>query len=561
MNVNLDKLPYLRYPNPRLRRDDFVILNDVWEFAFLEKMEIPSLFPLKIKVPFAYETEESLVSQTEMHEYVGYRHNIVSGKGRYLLHFEGVDYECDVYLDKKLIGSHKGAYSPFAFPLNLEEGEHELIVLVHDSFSKGQMRGKQRTRGENYECWYTQFTGIYRDVYLEKIGDNYVKEIKVSGDENGVWNYDVSLEKAASVKLRLQKGGKIIHEISLSGLDSYKGESKEDNIDLYSPSSPNLYDLEVEIENEDVVRTYFGFRSIKTEDDKILFNNEPLYLRMVLNQGYYDKKGVTGTTEDVLTDLELIQKIGFNGIRIHQKQESNAFYYIADCLGLLLWSEFPSCYEYGEEMKEDIDRQMHAIVSNNFNSPSVIAYVLFNESWGIPLINEDVSYQAYVKEEGSKLKGIDKTRLVILNDGWFQLDGTDILSLHDYEQNASELANEYSDKAKVVGEKIINHYGTAFAKGNSYHGQPIILSEFGGASLSSSDGWGYGDKCNGLINYEKQLKDIFDAVRSISYLSGYCYTQLTDVEQETNGLFYIDRTPKIPLERMREIIMGGNEDE
>ena len=559
--MNLDKLPYLHYPNPRLRREDYSFLNGMWDFAFLDSFDMPSSFPLRIKVPFAYETEESLIGEKQMREYVGYRRLFLTARGRYLLHFEGVDYECRVYVDGEEIGSHKGAYTSFSFPLRLDEGEHELIVLVHDSFSKSQMRGKQRARGENYECWYTQYTGIYKDVYLERIGENYVRSVKVSGDKNGVWNYQIQLEKPSDMVLTLSKDGKTIRQISLTKDASCEGEVKEEGVSLYSSSCPALYDLRIEVPGEDCVSTYFGFRSIETSSGKLLLNDSSLYLRMILNQGYYDKKGVSGLVDDVFADLDLIQKIGFNGIRIHQKQEINAFYYIADCLGIYLWSEFPSCYEYGEEMKQEIARELPSIVSQNFNSPSVIAYVLFNESWGIPKINDDPSCQTYVHETGKTLKSLDPTRLVILNDGWFQLSNTDILSLHEYEQDASKLAKEYANKDEVTESKIINHYGKAFAEGNSYRGQPIILSEFGGASLSSSEGWGYGDKRKDIEDYVNQLKSIFSAVRKLDYLSGYCYTQLTDVEQETNGLFYIDRTPKIPLEQMREIISGGKNNE
>ena len=277
---------------------------------------------------------------------------------------------------------------------------------------------------------------------------------------------------------------------------------------------------------------------------------------MILNQGYYFKKGVTPEKDDVILDLSLIEKIGFNGIRIHQKQEVNLFYYIADNLGIYLWSEIPSCYEYSENMKEEVENEIPQIIEKNFNSPSIITYVIFNESWGIPEINTNEECQAFVNKIGAEVKKYDSTRLVILNDGWFQLTGTDILSLHEYEQNPTALANEYIDQENVLKDKIINHYGKAFASGNKYQGQPIILSEFGGASLKTSDGWGYGEKMQNISDYKKQLENIFAAVRKLDYLSGYCYTQLTDVEQETNGLFYADRQAKLPLEEMRKIILG-----
>ncbi len=558
MTTDILSLPYLSYPNPRMRREGYTLLNGIWDFEFLTEMKIPDAFTSKIRVPFTYETEYSLIHDSTLHEYIGYRRMFKSERSNYLLHFEGVDYEAKVYVDRKEVASHKGAYTSFEIPLDLEEGEHELIVLVHDTYSKSQMRGKQRTRGENYECWYTQFTGIFKDVYLEKIGKRHVKSILVDGDKYGKWHYDIKLSEKADILVTLSLEGKTIKEISLTGKNEYIGEEIEKEFRLYSSSSPILYDLSVEIKGEDKVSTYFGFRRIEAREEKIFINDEELYLRMILDQGYYDKKGVTPEKEDIIKDLSLIYEIGFNGIRIHQKQESNLFYYIADALGIYLWSEMPSCYEYSLEMKKEIESSLPSIIEKNYNSPSVLSYVLFNESWGIPTINHDKECQDFVNAIGKMTKEKDKTRLVILNDGWFQLTETEILSLHEYEQNSQVLNDEYQDKNNVVSNKIINHYGKAFSENNHYQNQPIILSEFGGASLTSSDGWGYGEKRESINDYKNQLINIFSAVRKLNYLSGYCYTQLSDVEQETNGLFYIDRTPKIPLNEMRKIILGGD---
>lgn len=554
--MNINKLPYLNYPNPRLRRKNYQILNGIWDFAFIEKMEIPESFDKKIKVPFTYETEYSLINQQELHEYIAYRRKFKVDKANYLLHFEGVDYQTKVFIDRKEVYSHCRAYSPFVIPLSLDDGEHEIVVLVHDTYNKWQMRGKQRTRGENYECWYTQFTGIFQDVYLEKVGNNYFEKVLFSGDKNGLVTFDIDLKEKADVRISIFQKETLVDEFVLQGQKHYSGTRQEKNIELYSHENPCLYDVKLEIEKEDEVETYFGFRTIENKDGKLFINDKPLYLRMILNQGYYFKKGVTPEKDDVILDLSLIEKIGFNGIRIHQKQEVNLFYYIADNLGIYLWSEIPSCYEYSENMKEEVENEIPQIIEKNFNSPSIITYVIFNESWGIPEINTNEECQAFVNKIGAEVKKYDSTRLVILNDGWFQLTGTDILSLHEYEQNPTALANEYIDQENVLKDKIINHYGKAFASGNKYQGQPIILSEFGGASLKTSDGWGYGEKMQNISDYKKQLENIFAAVRKLDYLSGYCYTQLTDVEQETNGLFYADRQAKLPLEEMRKIILG-----
>ncbi len=556
MTFNLASFPYSDYPNPRIRREHYQLLNGIWEFAFLREMVIPQTFDRIIRVPFTYETEYSLIGDREAHEYVGYRRVFSVDGGNYLLHFEGIDYEARIYLDGKDVASHKGAYLSFQIPCCLTKGEHELVVLVHDTFSKAQMRGKQRTRNENYECWYTQFTGIFKDVYLEKVGKRYVTSIEVSGDKDGRWTYDIGLSEAGPANLILSYKGKTIRQLHLNGKSRYQGSVVEKKVECYSSEHPVLYDVRVDLDGEDSVATYFGFRTIDAKGGRLYLNDEELYLKMILNQGYYEKKGVTPEKEDVVKDLQLISEIGFNGIRIHQKQECHLFYYLCDVIGIYLWSEIPSCYEYSDAMKKEIEHSLPGIIRQNYNSPSVLAYVLFNESWGIPQINQNAECQEFVREIGKRTKELDQTRLAILNDGWFQLTESDILSLHEYEQNSEALKKEYQEKEAVLSEKIINHYGKAFAENNRYVGQPIVLSEFGGASLATSDGWGYGKKRPDVEDYTHQLKAMFSAVRSLPYLSGYCYTQLTDVEQETNGLFRMDRTPKIPLKTMREIIGG-----
>ena len=555
----MEKYEYIKYPNPRARREKFELLNGIWDFAFLDKFTLPKTYDKKIKVPFTYETQESGIGDKSMHNYMAYRRYFNANKNKeYLLHFDGVDYSCEIYINKKLAYTHTGCYSPFVFPINefINEGENELEVLVFDSFDKAQLRGKQRTRAENYECWYTQYSGIYENVYIEECGKKFIKKANFCGDNSGKVDYDIEINNSSKLTIILSFNGEEVKRLTLNQeLKNYKGSFNLENPKLYDSDNPNLYDVTL-LSEDDTFKTYFGFIKVEQKEGSIWINNDKTYLKMILNQGYYSKKGISGEDEDFVHDLERTKYIGFNGVRIHQKQESHAFYYICDKLGLYVWSEIPSAYEYSEKMKVEYIRELGRIIDRNYNSPSIIVYVLFNESWGIPKINEEEECQNFVKSAGEYARKLDKNRLIILNDGWYQLDSTDILSLHEYDQDAANFKKEYEDMNYVVSEKTINGYGKALANNNKYQGQPIIISEFGGASLKSSSGWGYGNKIDNLQKYTTQLKDMFKTIYSLNYLSGFCYTQLCDVEQETNGLFFEDRKAKVPLEELKEIIRG-----
>ena len=559
--MKLDDLKYSNYPNPRFRRKSFTMLNGEWDFAFVDNFKVCDTFDKKIIVPYPYESLDSGIGDEKNHNYMVYRRYFdIDELCHYILHFEGVDYMCNIFVNGYLVGSHTGCYSAFCFHLfdQLKMGKNELIVLVYDSFSKHQLRGKQRVREENYECWYTQYSGIYKDVYLEKCGDHPISSIKCSGAKDGTFEYDVKLYNPANIDIIISRLGKTIKTINLhENRSEYIGKSLLNDVDFYDEDTPNLYDVRVISygSSEDIVDTYFGFRTIETRNRKIYINDKETYLKMILNQGYYGSKLVSGTKEEIFNDLCFIKEAGFNGVRVHQKIESNIFYYIADCFGLYLWNEIPSAYEFNKEMREEYVRELPRLIAQNYNSPSVIVHLLFNECWGVYKVRDDIETQDFIHRMNSLCKENDNTRLVISNDGWFQLSDTDIVSLHEYEQNHETLYKEYKDLNHVLDENnIINTFGPAMADNNPYLGQPIILSEFGGAAMKSSNGWGYGDKCDDIIAYKKQLENIFDVIYKLDYLSGYCYTQLCDVQQEVNGLMDEKRHLKLSIEEYRKII-------
>ncbi|MGN1040668.1 MAG: glycoside hydrolase family 2 TIM barrel-domain containing protein, partial [Candidatus Fimimonas sp.] len=281
------------------------------------------------------------------------------------------------------------------------------------------------------------------------------------------------------------------------------------------------------------------------------------YLKMVLEQGYWENTGLTAPSAEALwEEAELIKSLGFNGVRMHQKAESALFYYFCDLLGLYVWGEIPSNYEYSDEAKAEMLRDCPLIVKQLAPHPSVIAWVIFNESWGIPHVKNDAGTHRYVQNVCDAVKQADGQRLVISNDGWHQLE-SDLLTLHEYNQNAAAFAADYANKDAVVGNKlVINTFGYAFAEGFGYKNQPVLISEFGGIAINEDDGWGYGDKAANKEEFCKRLAEIFATIHGLDYLAGYCYTQITDVQQETNGLCYANRTPKVDVAKIRRIICG-----
>ena len=548
-------------PNPAFRREEYAFLTGEWDFSFSPADEEP-VFDRKIVVPYSYECEASGIGDSSMHECVWYERRFFCKEhaGKLLLHFEGVDYHCFVYVNGVPVGEHRGGYTAFALDITsgAHVGENVLRVKVFDNFRGAQLRGKQRSRKESYDCWYVQTTGIWKPVWLEYCGSDPLRSIKFSPSNGGEVLFSGKADGGRCAELTVTFGGETVAECTAAIRDgAFSGSLNIASPALWSAEHPDLYEVCVRIPGraDDRVRTYFAFREVRSDASGIYVNGEKIYLNMILAQGYWDKTMLTAPNEAALErDIRLMREMGFNGVRMHQKVESNVFYYLCDKLGMYVWGEIPSAYEYSEEMKREFSSDCLAIVRQLEMHPSILAWVIFNESWGIPSVKSDRECQQFVESVKDAVRAEDPTRLIVINDGWHQLDG-DLLTLHEYEQNADMLSREYADKQYVVSDKIVNQnrWGRSFADNYSYAGQSILISEFGGVSLTHDGGWGYGDKADGLEEYGKRVSGLVSALHKIRYLSGICYTQFTDVQQETNGLLTIDRIPKLPIERIRSI--------
>lgn len=534
-------------PNPRMERSDYDFLCGIWQFSFDD-----AVFDRTIKVPFTCESEASGIGDTSCHECVWYRRKfrVHRHSGRLLLHFEGVDYHSFIYLNGKSVGEHIGGFTSFCLDITdaATEGENEIVLKVLDSFDKSQLRGKQRAKCENYDCWYVQSTGIWKPVWLEYVGSTYVENISFRTENDGSVEATVRLSGDDDVSLTVFDGDSALLTVSsVRAAAEHILNFKVDCPKLWNSEHPNLYYVKIQTK-DDEVKSYFGFRTVEVKENGLYINGVREYQQMILYQGYWQKSLLTAPDDAALeADVKLIKEMGFNGVRVHQKIENEVFYYICDKFGLYVWGEIPSAYEFTERMKEEYKRDFKLIFEQLKDYVCIISWLLFNETWGVYQIKEDKSQQEYIEDMTKFIRARDK-RPVITNDGWYHLD-SDILSLHEYEQDSDVFAREYRDKEYVVKDKIINtnKFGKAFADGYSYNHQPVFISEYGGIAIKGKEGWGYGKSADDITLYEERLRKLVNAIRSLPYVSGCCYTQFNDVQQEINGLLDSDRKEKLPV--------------
>lgn len=334
---------------------------------------------------------------------------------------------------------------------------------------------------------------------------------------------------------------------------------KNHTINYWSIKNPCLYDINYRLYKNNIlideVSSYFGVRKISIENSRILLNNEPIYLKMILDQGYWSDSHLTPPNEEaIINDIELVKKYGYNGIRKHQKIEDERFLYYCDVNGILVWSEMANCYDFNDQSVELFMNEWIKVVKQNYNHPSIITWVPINESWGISEVAENVKEQSFANSLYYITKSLDETRPVISNDGW-EHTISDIITIHDYKQESDLLYDEYNDKDLKVLNNIKPYNGThkLFSENYKYYGQPIVVSEYGGIALNSDKGWGYGKQVVDEGEFIKRFADLTKTIKTIKYITGYCYTQLTNVQQEINGLVDEDRIDKFSKQIINKI--------
>jgi beta-galactosidase/beta-glucuronidase len=328
---------------------------------------------------------------------------------------------------------------------------------------------------------------------------------------------------------------------------------------LWSPETPNLYDVRYTLlqdgEAVDSVDSYFGMRKVSIENGQLYLNNRSYYMKLVLDQGYFPEGNLTPPSdEDIKQDVELTKAMGFNGARKHQKIEDPRYLYWCDRLGLLVWGEMANAYDYSEKYVKRMTSEWQEAVERDYNHPSIVVWVPLNESWGVPKIRSDARQQHHALSMYYLTKSIDPTRPVVSNDGW-ELVKTDLFNIHDYEWRKEVLSERYSTVEGAVSAQPAQR--PLAVEGFAYDGQPILITEFGGIAYKKSDweGWGYSGATDDE-DFLAKLDDVIAPLLASPVVQGYCYTQLTDVEQEINGLLTYDRKPKVPVEKIKAINDG-----
>ena len=567
------------YPRPQFRRESWQSLNGEWEFVFDDtndgvmsglwqgKMSLP----LKINVPFSYQYPASGIGDPAQHDVVWYRRTFTIAEGkkdrRALLCFNAADYQTDVWLNGAHIITHAGGFTPFSADITdfLKKGENVLVVRCEDTLNDAVPRGKQSWTGSPYSCFYVPNTGIWQSVWLEFFGEDCIAEhsLLCDYDRTELYGELVTLYgKADEAEIVVSFDGKLIRRerLTLRGRhNKYRFALPKDYADDYSwsPENPRLLYVDFALykggKQTDLAHTRIGMRKISVDvHGKICLNNRPYYQCLVLDQGYWPESGLTPpSAESLKKDIELAKAMGFNGARKHQKLEDPYYCYYAEELGFLTWCEMPSAYRFCTEEVTAITKEWQGIVKEGRNCTSNVCYVPLNESWGMREIVTDERQKAFARSLYYLTKSLDPMRLISTNDGFETVNPTDILGVHDYDAEKAEDFQKYAN-----GYDGMHPQGFAlFAEGERYAGEPVLLTEFGGRAFQTDaqgEAWGYSGAAQNEEAFLKQLGSIMQGVYSCNF-QGYCYTQLTDVQQEVNGLLTAERKPKADIQKLKAL--------
>ncbi|HSV73253.1 MAG TPA: glycoside hydrolase family 2 TIM barrel-domain containing protein [Chthonomonadales bacterium] len=558
-------VPRPEHPRPIFRRDAWTNLNGRWQFEIDEAGDGEARgltsgrdLETSIIVPFAPESQLSGIGNRDFMTNVWYRRHFrlpaaMQGR-RVLLHFGAVDWLTRVWVNGRLMGDHRGGYVPFSFEITeaLRPGDNELVVHAFDDTRSGtQATGKQSHTQESQGVHYTRTTGIWQTVWLEAVGDTYLRDFAVTPDvAGGRLLFEGTIDgpmRGLRLRLRARANGRPVgEETVVASWREARAALKLSRVTLWHPGKPFLYDLDIEVLRGqrvvDHVRTYFGMRSLAIEGNRFLINGQPVFQRLVLDQGFYPDGVYTASSDAALRrDIELSMAAGFNGARLHQKVFEPRLLHWADRLGYLLWGEYPS---WGLNFSDRTAvayavAEWFAAVRRDRNNPAIIGWCPLNETPAGEPVAEAQQLLAVTRD-------VDPSRPFLATSGWVHYDPeTDVYGCHDYDQNPQSFAARHAPFA-TNGVDAWNNFPAD--PRSAYRGQPFLLGEFGGMRIrpraAGPDGaWGYSE-VEDVRSFMELYRALTDVPLGNPNMCGFCYTQITDVEQEQNGVFYYDRRAK-----------------
>lgn len=571
------------HPRPQLTRDCWYDLCGTWDFAYDDSNRglrerwytsgVP--FPQRIEVPYPPESPLSGIQDTGLHKVVWYRRSFDLSaemtRGRLLLHFGAVDYSAKVWLNGQVVAEHVGGNTPFTADLtdalDADRPQQWIVVRAEDDPQDvSQPRGKQYWHENPTEIWYHRTTGIWQTVWLEPVSETYVERVRwtpLVGDSSVVLDIRLSQYRPHTrVKVEITfegvtlcndvyecQGRDIQRQIRLP-LDRYGTQKYQI---LWSPEHPHLLDVTLTLLDDDGlcdrVCSYFGMRSVHRAQGKFWLNSRPYYLRMILEQGYYPESHLAAPDDDALrTEVQWIKTLGFNGVRVHQKVEDPRFLYWCDRLGLVVWGEMANAYTFSADAAATLTREWLEIIERDYSHPCIVAWVPINESWGVPDLPHSSAEQSYIRALTELTRTLDTTRLVLGNEGWEFIAG-DIIGIHDYNRDVDSFRKHYSSAEELAFTLSHRTPGDRplVLDTQAVNGQPVMLTEFGGISLEANPdcAWHAYDNVTSRHTFVERYAGLINAIYQCELIAGFCYTQLTDTGQETNGLLDAYRRPKV----------------
>jgi len=578
-----DQIPRPEHPKPQFQRDSWLNLNGQWDFAIdMDKSGVkkgwakdPSGLDKKITVPFCPESRLSGIGHTDFMPAVWYHRTFSIQKGwsgkRIFLHFGGVDYDCRAWVNGTIVGRHYGGSVSFCFEITdaIRDGENDLVVCALDDV-RGDLQpsGKQSRKRKSWGCVYTRTTGIWQTVWLEARPESFIESVRIVPDLDGkqfvltpvIKNYRRGMKFKA--RLFSDKGKRI--STNSSSANNIALTLKAKKARSWSPADPYLYKLRFELLDGkkviDVVNSYAGLRKFHIEGNKFYLNDKPIFLRFVLDQGFYPEGVWTAPADaDFKKEILVSMSLGFNGARLHEKVFEERFHYWADRLGYLTWGEFADWggtrHYANPQGNLNIEREWRDVVLRDLNHPSIITWTFLNET--APGASRNYGpYVRLVRSLAAATRALDPTRPIHDASGYIHVD-TDIFSVHDYEPNPEKFRKRYESVAPDAGSKA---YRSAHDLSNSiksthgqeqpygpahYEGQPYVLAEYGRFMYNKSK--------ETREQVEDKIESLTEILLNHPHISGFCYTQITDVEQEINGVQTYDRKLKFSAKRLKEI--------
>ncbi|WP_210506767.1 glycoside hydrolase family 2 protein [Naasia sp. SYSU D00057] len=595
-----DDHPRAEHPRPQFVRSRWLNLNGWWDFQLdqgdsgLERGLVAAPLTERVLVPFAPESEASGIGNPDYLQAVWYRRTVTvpaDWDGRVLLHFGAVDYDTTVWVNGVEAGRHRGGFSSFTVDLGIRAPGTVLTITVRarDLREQTQARGKQARQFLNNGCFYTRTTGIWQTVWIESVPETHLRRVATTPRlADGVFSFRAVVSRNRPgwrFRATVLSGGRPVAEAETrADLDlspTLEVRLPEDAVRTWSPEDPHLYDVVFELvdahgETVDEVTSYAGLRSVSIDGQALLLNGEPVFQRLVLDQGYWPETLMTAPSDEALRrDIELALEAGFNGARLHQKAFEERYLYHADRAGFLVWGEYGDWGVNGlgptghnQQPTSAFVGEWLEILQRDVSHPAIIGWCPLNETaqkrHDRTTVLDDVTHAMFL---ATKL--VDPSRPVIDASGYSHREPTDVYDSHSYKQDPAEFAVQQSGLAS--GAPFVN---TGDPVGDDeereewslpYAGQPYFVSEFGGiwwnpalapdpeAGDDILDSWGYGDRVANLEEFYARFEGLVGVLLDDPRMFGYCYTQLTDVFQEENGVYAFDRSAKFDVARIRAI--------